>query len=326
MSIIVSVTLIGCSPTIKRAPLSPDSYRFTVNFRQNQPLKYTFSSRRNIVIDWGRIPGRDKVGKETINKISETLNLTVTYTPVEVNPFGLTKITASCGEAKVTRNGVSMRDSVGVADAAEGFAGKSWTFTVGPAGKIEDRSNMLDVIRQVGQGAFRGDRSRGLIKAPDMMYDFIALQWFLWDSISSIPKPTKGVKAGEIWKSKLFVPAPMILFAARNVNYQLHEVRGDPNEQIAVIDSTYSLLYPSPHDWPVPYTEIFQMSGQFGFLRDYKVLDLQGQGQEIFDMNAGRTNSYTQKYTMNILSSVPLGLGVNPKITIEQTLSMNLVP
>jgi hypothetical protein len=199
---------------------------------------------------------------------------------------------------------------------------------------MEDRSKLLEVIRQAGRAAFRADTSQGLIKELDMLYDFIAFQWFLWDSISSVPKPLKGVAVGDQWKSKLFVPATMILFAARDVNYRLVEIRGpnepvevqDSNNRIAVIDSSYSLLYPSPSDWPVPYTDVFQMSGMFGFLRGYKVLDLQGQGRELFNIDAGRTEQYTQKYTLRTNASLPFGLGgINPLITIDQILTMELI-
>jgi hypothetical protein len=197
---------------------------------------------------------------------------------------------------------------------------------------MEDRSKLLEVIRQAGQQAFRTEKSQGLVKEPDMIYDFIATQWFLWDSISSIPKPAAGVDVGDQWKSKLFVPAPMILFAARDTTYRLNEIR--PGEQsagglaagkIAVIDSSYSLLHPSPSDWPVPYTELFQMSGTYGFLRGYKVLDLQGQGQELFNIDAGRTEKYSHKYTLHVQASLPMGLGLTPQITIDQTITMELL-
>ena len=68
------------------------------------------------------------------------------------------------------------------------------------------------------------------------------------------------------------------------------------------------------------------MSGMFGFLREYKVLDIQGHGQELFNIEAGRTEQYTQKYTMRATAAMPMGLsGVNPKITIEQTITMQLI-
>ena len=119
----------------------------------------------------------------------------------------------------------------------------------------------------------------------------------------------------------------MFLFAARDVNYTLAEIRvRDANNRIAVIDSSYSLRWPNPPEWPVPYTETFQMSGIFGFLRDYKMQDLQGHGQELFNIDAGRTEKYSQSYTMRATASLPMGLGgVNPQITIDQNSTMELL-
>lgn len=307
---------------------APKAVRLTVDFQKDQTLRYKFVSSRDIMMDWG--PARNS-GQHKIDKLFESLELVVNYTPVEVYPYGLTTIKANCVSAKVSRQG-GRRARRG--DAAESFAGKSWTFTVGPTGKMEDRAQLLDVMRQVGKLAFRKDRSQGLIKEPDMIYDFIASQWFLWDSISSIPDPVRGIKPGDTWESKLFVPAPMILFAARNVTYRLEEIRGpnepaeglDPNGRIAVIDSSYSLLYPSPKHWPVPYTERFQMSGTFGFLQGYKIHDLQGSGQELFNIDTGRIEQDTQRYTVNAEASLPFGLGgVHPNITIDQTLKTELL-
>jgi hypothetical protein len=313
----------GCTPAQKSASVSKKTL-LTVDFQQNQSLKYKFLSSRDITIDWGQMKGETGAGKSKVDKSVESLELVVSYTPVEVNLYGLTTIKAVCESAKVNHTTQSTRQSARP-DAAESFAGKSWTITIDATGKMVDRSKLYDVIRQVGQLAFRPDRSKGLVKEPDMIYDFIASQWFLWDSISSIKNPSQGVAVGDQWQSVLSVPAPMILFAARDVNYKLAEIRRDPNGLIAVIDSSYRLRYPSPSDWPVPYTEVFQMSGTFGFLRGYKVLDLEGQGQELFDVDAGRIEKDAQKYTMHVRASLPLGLGITPQITIDQTLSMELL-
>jgi hypothetical protein len=296
----------------------------TVDFQQGQTLKYKFLSSRNIAVDWGQMKGGAAAGKSKVENSSESLELVVSYTPVEVNQYGLTTVKAICESAKVGRTAQQARQSARP-DAAESFAWKSWTFTVDATGKMVDRSKLYDVIRQAGELAFRPDRRRGAIKEPDMIYDFIASQWFLWDSISSIPDPIAGVAADDQWKSVLHVPASMILFEARDVNYKLAQIRQDPGGRVAVIDSSYYPRYPNPSDWPVPYTEIFQMAGAFGFLRGYKVLDLQGQGQELFNIDAGRTEQYTQKYTMHISASLPMGLGVNPQMTIDQTLTMQLL-
>lgn len=321
----VVIAAIGGCTTAQKSVLSSGKTRLTVDFQQGQTLKYKFISSRDITVDWGKIGAEG--GKNKIEKSSESLELVVSYTPVEVDTYGLTKVKAVCESAKVSRSTPTpmRRGQPAHGDAAESFTGKSWTFAVDATGKTVDRSGLYDVIRQAGQQAFRPDRSKGPIKDPDMIYDFIASQWFLWDSVSSIPKPIAGVSRGDKWHSVLGVPAPMILFAARDVNYKLEEIRQDKQGQVAVIGESYSLLYPCPSEWPVPYTENFMMSGKFGFLRGYKTLDLKGQGQEIFNIDAGRTEQYNQKYTMHVRASLPMGLGINPEITIEQTLTTELL-
>ncbi len=314
--------IAGCTPAQKSA-LTSKRTLLTVDFKPDLPLKYKFVSSREMAVDWGPSRGGD-VNK--INSSSESLEMVVSYTPVTVDPYGVSTIRANCESARVKRTSARQQSWK---EAAEDFTGKSWTFTVDARGKIVDGSQFVDVLHQTGQQAFRPDRSKGLIKDPDMLYDVIATQWFLWDSVSHISNPTKGVAVGDKWKSVLPAPATMILFAARNVNYTLEEIRQDPNDpnnRMAVIGGSYSLLWPSPSEWPVPYTEMFQMSGIFGFLREYKVLDIQGHGQELFNIEAGRTEQYTQKYTMRATASLPMGLGgVNPKITIEQTITMQLI-
>ena len=158
-----------------------------------------------------------------------------------------------------------------------------------------------------------------------MICDFIATQWFLWDSVSSIEKPAEGVSVGQTWQSKLSVPTPMVSRKARDVTYTLDEIRESEKEQLAVIHSSYSLAESTPNDWPIPYSGRFRMSGMFGFFRGYKVLDLQGQGEELFNIKAGRTEKYNQQYQMQMEASLQLPLGEKPRITIEQNLTMQLL-
>jgi hypothetical protein len=321
----VAVAIIGgCGPAQKSGN-APRKTLLTVDFKPEQTLKYKFVSSRNMAVDWGPMRGQDPKSTK-INKSSETLEMVVTYTPVTVDPYGVSKIKAQCVSASTRRSSDSSRPQ-NWQDAAETFEGKSWIFTVDARGKITDNAQFIEVLHQAGQRAFRADRSKGLIKEPDMLYDVIAMQWFLWDSISSRPNPSKSVSIGDKWKSLLSAPATMILFAARVANYTLSEIRvQDTNDRVAVIDSTYSLRWPNPAEWPVPYTEIFQMSGIFGFLRDYKIGDLQGQGQELFDIDAGRTQKCNQNYTMHVTAALPMGLGgINPQITIDQSFTMELM-
>ena len=322
--ILVVALIAGIIGGCTSAP-SPRKTYFTVDFKPGQALKYKFVNSRNMAVDWGPMKGGDP-SKTKINKSSESLEMVVSYTPVEVDPYGVSTIRADCESAKAKRTSESARQQ-NWQEAAETFAGKSWTFTVDARGKIVDGSGFRDVLLQAGQRAFRADRSKGLIKDPDMLFDVIAMQWFLWDSVSSVSNPTKGVAVGDKWKSVLAAPATMVLFAARDVNYTLSEIRvQDANNRIAVIVSSYSLLWPNPSEWPVPYTEPFQMSGIYGFLRGYKTLDLKGQGQELFNIDAGRTERYSQSYTIHASASLPMGLpGINPQITIDQNMTMELL-
>ncbi len=320
--VLISIIGAGCAQQ-QQSALAPGKTLLTVDFQQGQTLRYKFLSSRDITVNWGQMKGAS-AGKEKVETSSESLEMVVNYTPVEVNPYGFSTIEAKCESAKVKRSYGSSRRGSKI-DAAESFAGKSWTFTVGATGKIKDGSGFVEVLREAGAKAFRADRSQGLVKEPDMLYDITATQWFLWDSISSISNFAQGVAVGDEWQSMLHAPGPTILFAARNVTYRLGEIRSSEQGRIAVIDSSYTLRYPNPPEWPIPYTERFNLSGMFGFLRNYKLLDLQGEGEELFNIDAGRIEKSGQKYTMNATASLPMGLGINPKITINQTFTTELL-
>jgi len=68
------------------------------------------------------------------------------------------------------------------------------------------------------------------------------------------------------------------------------------------------------------------VSGTFGFLSGYEVLDLAGSGEELFNIEAGRVEQRQQKYTIRMKAALPpLGIRANPHITIAQTLTMELL-
>ena len=190
---------------------------------------------------------------------------------------------------------------------------------------MEDSSQLNELIREIGEKAFRQGGSGGKIKNPDMIGDFVATQWFLWDAIASIEKPLEGVSVGRRWTSKLSVPTPMVSRLARDVTYTLEEIRQTEKGELAVIKSSYSLAKSVPSSWPIPYTGSFRMSGTFGFLTRYKFLDLQGEGQELFNIDAGRTEQYNQQYQLNAEASVPFGMEAGAGIKIKQNLTMQLL-
>ena len=315
----------GCeSPGEQKTATREGKLLLTVDFQKGRTLSYKFVSSREIEINWDPAGTASKSTQSTINQSSESLEMVVAYTPVEVDPYGLTTIEATCKSAKATRS-KSVTSRAGKKDAVEYAAGKTYTFTVGPTGKIEDYSQLNELIREIGEKPFWEDARLGRMKAPDMIGDFILTQWFLWDSISSIEKPTKGASTGQTWKSKLSIPTPMVMRKARDVSYKLEEIREDAKGRLAVIRSAYSPAESVPNGWPIPYSGTFGMPGTFGFLRGYKVLDLKGEGEELFNIDRGRIEQSTQQYQMQLDASLPLPLGTNPQITIRQKLTMQLL-
>lgn len=292
----------------------------TVDFQPGQTLRYKFMSSRDIEVDWSFAQDDAKKAKSKVDKSHESMEMVVAYTPVEVGRYGLTTIKATCESVKVRR-----KQRRSTKDAVESLSGKSFIITVSPTGKIEDYSQLDELIREIGKKAFRTGGREGRIKSPDMIGDFVATQWFLWDVIASIEKPLDGVSVGRSWTSKLSVPTPMVSRLARDVTYTLDEIRQSEKGQLAVIKSSYSLAKSAPKSWPIPYAGRFRMSGTFGFLTRYKYLNLQGGGQELFNIDSGRTEQYNQQYQLNIEASAPFGLGAGPRIKIKQNLTMQLL-
>jgi hypothetical protein len=178
----------------------------------------------------------------------------------------------------------------------------------------------------MGEKAFRADKSGGRIKEPDMIGDFVAGQWFLWDAVAAISLPAEGLIIGQTWSSQLSVPTPMVMRQARDVIYRFNGIRSGEHGAMAVIESTYAPARSAPSDWPVPYSGRLRMSGTFGFLGDYEVLGLEGAGEELFNIEAGRVERRQQRYVMAVKASLPpMGIRANPRVTIEQTLMMELL-
>jgi len=307
--------LAGCGGPVREKEL------FTVNFQKGQTLRYKFASSRNVEINWGQVKGGSKRGKDKVDKSRESMDMVVAYTPIEVGPYGaFTTIKATCESVKIRRSKGPQKDAV------KSLAGKSFTFTVDATGKIEDYSQLDELIKEIGKKAFQPGTKKRRIKDPDMIADFIAAQRFLWDSIRSIEKPKEGVSVGQSWKSQLSVPTPMVTRKARDVTYTLSEIRETKKGRLAVIKSSYSPSKSAPRSWPKPYVGSFRMKGTFGFLKGYKTVDLQGQGEELFNIDTGQTERYSQQYKIKLKASLPLPLpGALPLITIKQKLTMQLL-
>ena len=289
----------------------------TVNYEKDKTLRYKFISSRDIEVDMDP----SKKNKNSAKKYSEYIEVVIAYTPIEVDPYGETTIEALCQSVNIKRGGSrkSARDAM---DAAKG---SSFIFTVGPTGKMLDKSQLDALLKEIGKKAFRKNQSRGRIKEPDMIGDFIATQRFLNNAVTSI-KGTKGIAVGQSWDSVLSIPVPMVMKKARNVVYTLERIDEEPSGRVAVIRSSFSPAESAPDDWPIPYTGSFNMSGPFGFLRNYRVIDLQGHGSESFNIDTGRSLKYDQQYRLVLESSlmIPIG-GITPQITIDQKITMQLL-
>ncbi len=319
LTIVIMSISGGCEPGAGvKEPLIKNKELLTVDWQDGRALEYKFVSRREIILDWDPTGKLSKSDKSTPDKTTELMEMVVAYTPIKIDPYGPTTIKAMCKSVKVTRSKGPRKDAV------EHLAGKTFTFTVGPTGKIEDYSQLDELLKEIGKKAFSANTGRGRIKELDMIGDFISTQWFLWDSVSSLKEPSKGVVAGQTWKSKLSIPSPMVMRKAREVTYKLDEIRPSEKGRLAVISSSYKEAQTVPQSWPIPYSGSFQMRGTFGFLSGYKLLSLEGRGEELFNIEAGRIEQYNQQYQMQLEASIPMGISVKPMITIKQNLKMEL--
>lgn len=305
-----------------RAMPRGDRVLLTVDFEPGRTLRYRFISQRDITLDWD--PGAtEDAGR--VQKQSERLQMTVAYTPIDVDPYGISTIRAVCQSVEIARTGRPSGRGANI-DAVTTAQGRAFTIAVDPRGKIVDASDLDQLIHALGVAAFRSDTSRGRIKEPDLIWDFIASLWFPWDALASIEAPAAGVAVGQTWQSKLPVPTPMVMREARAVTYRLAEIHATDEGQRAVIDGTYRLADSVPAGWPVPYAGRFQLSGTFGFLGAYDIVALAGSGRTLLDVDAGRLERQEQKYTLRMKAALPpMGLRANPLITIEQTLTTELL-
>lgn len=312
----VSALVGGCGTPGSRAAAGKPVL-FTVDFQPGQTLRYKFTSNRKIIIDWDP---RAQAGANKVQEYLEQSEMVIAYAPVEMDPYGISTIRATCESVTATRSGGPGRRT-SATDAVESARGRSFTIKVDARGRIVDDAELKSLVQDLGRKAFRDDSESKRIKEPDMVGDFVAGPWFLWDAVSSIEQPAGGVSPGQTWSSQLPVPTPMVMRKARDVAYRLDEVRQADAGRSAVIKSTYALAKTAPATWPIPYSGRFQMSGTFGFLGSYEVSSLAGEGQELFNVDAGRVENSQQKYTVEMDASLPpLGIQASPHIRIEQTL------
>jgi hypothetical protein len=297
----------------------------SVDFEPNVPLKYKFVCERQIALNLDPSGRYSKGGKgdNGTQNMSEKLEMEIVYKPVEIDPYGYSIIEATCNSAKATRVSAlskSRREN----DAVESAVGRSFTLKITPTGKIVDYNSLEKLTMELGEKAFASSQRR--IKDPDMIMDFLATQWYMWDSIASIKNPLKGLKKGQKWNSRLLAPMPFVSKTGRDVEYQFAGITESNNVSLAEIASSYKLSQ-TPPATPLPYSGTFYMRGTFGFLRGYRVQSIEGSGQQLYDIKRGLIKSDTQQYRAKVSASI-FGLGsdtVEPNIEINQTITMTLV-
>ncbi|MBL7214682.1 MAG: hypothetical protein ISS71_03275 [Phycisphaerae bacterium] len=314
--VVVCLCMAGCQ---RQNRLSSQNW-LLVNFQKNVPITYQFTSDRQITIDLTSGSSGKKTKPQTM---SEKLDMVITYTPTEVDPFSLTTLVAECRSVEVTRSSLSgKKESM---DAMEYLKGKSFTFQLSPTGQIANETDLKRIITEIGQKAFsqsKNDSQR--IKNPDMINDFIAMQWHLWDSTSTIDKPLEGMQPGQTWQVKQWIPWPATTsrMPMRMTTYTLDSLTTEEDQpRKAVIKSSYDLADPGKQRFPYPYEGMFQTRGIMGFLRNYKFFAMEGTGTQIFNMEKGLIESDQQEYTLKVNASFMLPLGNSlPVLTIDQTI------
>ena len=202
----------GCQESAK----SPQDNWLLVSFEKNVPITYRMVSERETEID---LTTGDPKKKSKPQTITEKLELVVVYTPVEVDPFGLSTLKVECKSATVSRSGFSGKRNA--SDAIEKLTGNSFTLKLTPTGKIADASDLERIAAELGEASFSDGRKNTRIKNPDMIGDFLAMQQYLWAAGSTISNQL-DLKEGDTWQSQQSIPMAGSDISAAGTDHDLH--------------------------------------------------------------------------------------------------------
>ena len=311
--------ITGCEPESKREFLVVS---FDPVETKKDSLRYKLVSERKTEISLDS--SGKKSTKDEPHKSSERLELVIAYKPVKIDPYGLTTIEGICESAEAKRSS-SGKDAK--TDAVESIAGKSFRFKISPSGQIADHSQINELLRQVAKKAFStGRNNKQKIKNPDMIFDFIAMQWYLWESVASIKNPHNGVAVGDSWKSLELIPFSIPTRFARQSTYTLDSITDETKGRIAEISSSFVPSKIPLKNIPMPYSEGFQIRGIFGFLNKYEIQSITGSGTDILNIDTGVLQSRNLKYKLELNAAFMLPLGDSvPKLSIDQTMDIQLL-
>jgi hypothetical protein len=163
-----------------------------------------------------------------------------------------------------------------------------------------------------------------------MIADFVCLQWHLWDSASTAGQTTAGLKPGESWTTKQFVPLPVPVGFTRDTTFTLaaaepvaEDVEADNK---VVIDSTYVVGEQGLENWPKIYTGSFNMKGTLGFLSNFKLVSIDGTGKQTFDVERGLLEKDVLRYKARLSAGLRFPLpDILPELIVDQKMSVELL-
>ncbi len=319
----------GCQESAKQADWSKaDSSRdgelFVVGVEQDQVIKYKLTSQREATLD---LKGEDS-GKNKPQTMTEKLEVVMAYKVIEADPYGMTTFEATCEKADVTRSNFTGR-SAG-ADSAEKLRGKKFRITITPSGRVTERDELVQLVEEVGAATLTNKGKQGRIKDQDMIWDFVALQWSLWESISTVPNPVQGVKPGQTWQTMQMVPLPMPFPIAMKAEYTFADIMQTEGERKALFKSIYYFgndpTDTSELNLPEPFKGKFRMRGMFGFLTGYKFDRLEGQGKVIYNLDTSMLEKEIKEYDIDITAAFMLPLGDSvPVIDMKQKMVIEMM-
>lgn len=304
----IILAMIACGAGC-RTPLA-------LQFKEGEILRYRFVSDRDIAVHW-ELAKKDSGGT---THTRERMDLVMAYEVTAVEPNGCSRLRATCESIDVRRTRVDGQVD-NQPDAVEGLAGRSFDVVVNREGRYLEHASLEALIKQIAETAFRQDPKQGRVKAPEMIWDFITTQWFLWETLASAEG--KELEPGATWSSRLAIPTPWVSRKARDVTYTVDRIEPGPQGKVAAVISSHNLSpEKAPRTWPIPYAGRFRQSGTFGFLMGHKIYSLSGTGEDRIHLTTGQSEGYRHEYRLESQAFMPLNMSGSTKITIEQIVSM----
>jgi hypothetical protein len=312
-----------CFAGCQKSSLPSQDNWLLVSFEKDVPIAYRMVSERETEID---LTTSDPQKKSRPQTTTEKLELVMVYTPVKVDPFGISILNAECNSAQVTRTGFSGKKAP--SDAMERLVGKAFSLNLTPTGEMADLKDLERLAAELGEASFSAGKNMR-IKNPDMINDFLAMQQYLWTAGSGIPDQL-DLKEGDTWQVHQTIPWPVPIYPppGRITTFTLESIQTEEDlSRKATISSTYAMSETPFEEYVRPYEEgKFQMKGLFGFLRNFQFKHIDGTGTQIFNINEGLIESDHQQFQLDVGANFMLPLGDSlPVLKVNQTISIERI-